>query len=365
MPTQTHPVEPEELMAYLDGELPRGDAALAAAHLEGCGDCQALAAEFANLTAHLQEWQVEAPVFACPEKPVADRRRLKPAMFWTAGVAACLVLAFVAAQFRPRGVPISAWSPSASRAVRMMNEPLNYIGRAPAPRAKFSRTEGPLIARSASLIMVVNNLDQARAAIDRIVQTHAGYVAHMDVIVPNDSARHLDATVNTPAAELDATIRELRPLGEVGSESRSGEEVTQQSVDLDARLANARNTEKRLTELLRERTGKLSDVLAVENQIDSTREEIERMEAERKNLDTRIAFATIDLHVSEFYKAALEGTRAPVLTRLRNAGIEGLQRVADSFIAAFTWLLSAGPVLLVWLAVLFFPARWAWRRFRR
>jgi uncharacterized protein DUF4349 len=48
-------------------------------------------------------------------------------------------------------------------------------------------------------------------------------------------------------------------------------------VDIEARLANGRNTEKRLGEVLRNRTGKVSDVLEVEREIARVREEIERL----------------------------------------------------------------------------------------
>jgi hypothetical protein len=356
MPAQTHPLEPEELMAYLDGELSPERAARAATHLEECRECQSLSTTFHTVSARMAEWRVEAPEFALPAKPVVERRWLKPLGWSVTAAAAGLMLFSLAMKRTQTRTMSSAALPLAER--KML-----------APRGVFDYSHAdnlpPLIAHSASLVIVVDNLDQARAAIDRILQRHNGYIAHLNVTAPRDSARNLDASLRTPTGELDATIYELRLLGKVGSESRTGEEVTQQSIDLDARLANARNTEQRLTELLRQRTGKLSDVLAVENQIDSTREEIERLEAERKNLDKRLTFATIDVHISEVYKAAIDGARAPVLTRLGNAGIEGLERVADSFIAACTWLLSAGPFLLVWFAVLFFPARWAWRRFKR
>jgi DNA repair exonuclease SbcCD ATPase subunit len=99
------------------------------------------------------------------------------------------------------------------------------------------------------------------------------------------------ATLRVPADQLDAAATELKSLGRAESESQSGEEVTQQCVELDARLTNANNTEQRLTDLLRQRTGKLADALAVEKQIDQIREKIERMEAENKSLGKRIDFA--------------------------------------------------------------------------
>jgi len=154
-------------------------------------------------------------------------------------------------------------------------------------------------------------------------------------------------------------------LGRVESESQSGEEVTEQYVDLEARLTNARNTELRLTDLLRQRTGKLSDVLAVEKSIDEVRGSIERMEAEKKNLGNRVDFATLTLRVTEDYKAQMQVLPTSLLTRFQNAAVDGYRGMVDGVAAVLLTLLSYGPSLLLWAALLFFPVRAAWRRLRR
>ena len=64
-------------------------------------------------------------------------------------------------------------------------------------------------------------------------------------------------------------------LGRVERESQSGEEVTRQHEDLVARLKNCRDTEQRLRQILQQRTGNLSDVLEVEEEIGRVRGEID------------------------------------------------------------------------------------------
>lgn len=61
MSTTKHPIEQEELMAYLDGELPADQATGALSHLELCPECQALAADFRGISQDLMTWEVEAP----------------------------------------------------------------------------------------------------------------------------------------------------------------------------------------------------------------------------------------------------------------------------------------------------------------
>jgi hypothetical protein len=61
MSANRHPIEQEELMAYLDGELPTHRAAESLSHLELCAECQALAADFRGVSQELLTWEVESP----------------------------------------------------------------------------------------------------------------------------------------------------------------------------------------------------------------------------------------------------------------------------------------------------------------
>jgi len=117
-------------------------------------------------------------------------------------------------------------------------------------------------------------------------------------------------------------------------------------------------------EMLRSRTGKLQDVLKVELEIDRVRGEIEQMQAEKKELTKRVAFATLNTTVKEEYQAKLEATPPSTGSRFRNAAVDGYNTVVEGLIDVGLFLLSSGPSLLLWAAILFFPARWAWRKVR-
>jgi Domain of unknown function (DUF4349)/Putative zinc-finger len=348
MRTNLHPVAHEEVMAYLDGELTSDRAAEVSAHLVGCLECQAVASDLRGLSDRLCEWTVEAPEILPPHGKVRKEApsRKWPKLLWPAVALAGAALLAVLIVPRPQRVQLMATRRSA------------LFDRAVAGE------HGPLIARSSSLVLRPHDFDHVREAIDQILLNHRGYIAQMTVNAPQGAARSMEGTLRVPSGDLDATLASLGKLGAVLSENRTGEEVTKESMDLDARLNNARNTEQRLTALLKDRTGKLSDVLAVEEKIDAVRLEIERLEVERKALDTRVDFATIDLHVSEEYKAQLEGVRVPVLTRLRKAAVDGISAVSSSLILATSFLLWAGPICIIWVAILFLPVRFAWRRLR-
>src|SRR6476646_10822757 len=61
-----HPIELEELMAYLDDELDGERAAVAAEHLERCAECRKAAEDFRGVTRALVVWKVEDSTVEMP-----------------------------------------------------------------------------------------------------------------------------------------------------------------------------------------------------------------------------------------------------------------------------------------------------------
>jgi hypothetical protein len=235
----------------------------------------------------------------------------------------------------------------------------------PPPVPGTSASTAPMIARTASLSLVVKDFASVEAAVKAVVSRHSGYIGELNTSTPPDAAKTLSATLRVPSAQLEPALAELKQLGSADQESQGGEEVTKQYVDLAARLKNSRATEERLLSVLRNNTGKVKDVLEVENEISRVRGEIEGMEADQRALQSRIDFATITLSVTEEYKASLNSAPSSTATRLHNAFVTGYHSVVENVIGLLAWLLEAGPTLLLWAALLFFPVRWAWRRVRR
>ena len=434
---QNHPIEQEELMAYLDGELSTDRAAAAVAHLERCSECQRVAAVLREVSQDLMAWEVgssssriEAGISSALEsregaeatsvggqtgRGVSRIRRFAP---WALGFAVVGFLVVVGLSVRSnqssrtfQSVASSVSAPIAGRAPQ--NEqtfdrleqfsklqappaaPLaagsNRPARGPADHAQSSLSSlqlkvdrgnalyreeldagdsavppanGPMIVRTAGMTLTTKDFDQARAGLDDILKRHHGYIGELNVNTPVGVGRTLTATLRVPADQLDVTLAELRKLGRVEVESQSGQEITAQYRDLEARLSNGRNTERRLTELLQQRTGKLSDVLAVETELSRVRGEVESMESQRKSLANQVDFATLSATVNEDYKAQLQVVPPSTSTQFRNAAVEGYRSMVDGIVGVAVFLFSYGPSLLFWGALLFFPVRFFWRKVR-
>ena len=224
---------------------------------------------------------------------------------------------------------------------------------------------GPMIARTVSLSIVVKNFAASRSSLDAILARHHGYSAQLDVSTPENAPRSLHTSLRIPAPELSSAVGDLKALGRVENESQAGEDVTRQHVDLAIRLKNARETEQRFRSILQQHTGNVVEVLQVEENIARVRGDIERMEAEQTTLEHRVDFATIDLQITEEYKAQLNPPGASVSTRFHNAFVAGYQNAAETVLGIVLSLEEYGPSLLIWLLILVLPAGFLARRYRR
>jgi chromosome segregation ATPase len=222
-----------------------------------------------------------------------------------------------------------------------------------------------MIARTVSLTIVVKDFRAARSKLDAILAHYQGYAAQLTVNTPENAPRNFQASIRIPAPFLSAATNDLRALGRVENESQSGEEVTQQHADLVARLKTARDTEDRLRAILQQRTGKIEDVLQVEEEIARVRGEIESMEAEQKGLEHRVDFASIDLQLTEEYKAQLNPPSNSASTRMHNAFVAGYRNAANLLFGIVLFFTEYGPTLLIVAAILGVPVFFLWRRYRR
>jgi hypothetical protein len=363
-----HAMEPEEIMAYLDGELTPARAAEAMAHLDRCPECQRLAADLRQVSQGLNTWQVEAPNLPAPrmDLPKPARHSLRPSLpawAWALSAAILILAAATLPNLSRRNNPVMRIA-AVETSPRFQPAPPAPPAE-PQPADQIAAPSGPMIERTAQLTLTTHDFDQLRASVDAILARHRGYLADLTVNAPESAGRSMNASLRIPAPELDSALTELKQLGRVETESQNGRDVSKEYIDLAARLANARNTAQRLTQLLAQRTGQLSGVLAVETELGRVQGEIERMEAERKNTESQVAYAALQLSVGEYYKAQLRIAPDSTLNRFRNAAVAGYRSMTDGLIEVALWAVAWAPAVLLWTALLFFPVRAIWRRARR
>ncbi len=157
-----------------------------------------------------------------------------------------------------------------------------------------------MIVRTATLRLIVKDAPNALDAVKRVVAAQQGYIATSRTW-KEDGEPSSHVTIRVPSEKLEQTLRELRALAlDVDSESLSGEDVTEEYVDLQASLRNEQAYERELLELLtetRQRTGRADDLLAVYNRVSEVRGRIEKMQGRIQYLEKTTSMATINLEL--------------------------------------------------------------------
>ncbi len=156
-----------------------------------------------------------------------------------------------------------------------------------------------LIVRTGQASIEVDSLGRSMSELRRIVQRVGGFVADASVQSGRNQVRSATLEVKVPASRFDELTEELEPLGRLQFVNVGAEDVSEEFVDLTARVENGRRLEDRLVELLRTRTGKLQDVLSVERELARVREEIERMEGRLRFLKTSAQLSTLSVSLFE------------------------------------------------------------------
>ena len=199
-----------------------------------------------------------------------------------------------------------ALSPAAAQATKVSvagytaNEDANAPGSALPGGALFPETLTPsMIIRTGTASIEVDSLRIGIARVRQLAIRVGGFVANTSIQAGVEQGKNALIEIRLPSSRFDDAIAGLEPIGKLEVVNVSAEDVGEEYVDVQARVANARRLEQRLIEVLATRTGKLSDILNVEREIARVREEIERMEGRMRYLRTRTAISTLTITVHE------------------------------------------------------------------
>lgn len=216
--------------------------------------------------------------------------------------------------------------------------------------------------RTAHMVVEVGKVALAAEQAKGVIVKIGGFVADSRAFEDDAGRRSISLTVRIPEDRLDQAMAAMRNLGRIKNEEISGEDVTEQYIDLEARLSNAKRLEARMVDLLGKSSNRLKDILEVEKELGRIREEIERMEGRKRFLDNRTNLATLDITFTQ-----PPGWGRGIFDPLRGAAQRALGALTTSLallvIVIFAGLPWIGLLLLMsWLALRFL--RWWLKRKR-
>jgi hypothetical protein len=218
------------------------------------------------------------------------------------------------------------------------------------------------IVRTASLTVQVKNvpkaLDEARTA----TEDAGGFVGEENTSRDDQGHESTRVVLRVPSEAYDKVLTDLQGSGELIRRTAQAEDVTDQVVDVNSRIASQRASVSRIRDLMN-RADQLSDVVTLEGELSSREADLEALLAEQASLKDRTSLATITLTLSE----------TPAKKAAKDDGPGFLDALAGGwhvFVVVLRWIvLALGAVLpfaaaaallvLVWLRVV---RRWLPRR---
>jgi hypothetical protein len=201
--------------------------------------------------------------------------------------------------------------------------------------------------------------DDVRDTVDRardIAAAEGGYAGRESV--REDSAT---LTLHIPSDRFDHALDGLSELADVLSREQSAEDVTEQVVDLDSRIATQRASVDRVRALLA-RAGTVDEIVRIEQEVTTREAELESLLQRRQALAGQVAMSTVTLRVGQ-----TDAPPPPPVQMEQGGFLTGLTDGWGAFLDASTVTLRVVGALLPFLVVLGVPAvlavRW-WRRRR-
>jgi hypothetical protein len=224
------------------------------------------------------------------------------------------------------------------------------------------------VIRNATLTLEVENPADAQAMLTSVAESHGGFVVSSEFKRTETAGQASPVTAVTvvlrvPSSQFGLALGEIHGIGgRVKEEKTTGQDVTEEYIDLEAHLRAKRALEAQFLEIMKQ-AHKISDALEVQSQLSEVRADIERTEGRRRFLENQSALSTITVTVQ---------TPAPLIATTRGGFRDSLAEAfgdcVDTGAAIITGLIRIiGVMIPVTLLILLpggFLLRLLLRRFR-
>ena len=219
-----------------------------------------------------------------------------------------------------------------------------------APNQQPVPIQGPQVIKQASLTVSVasGSFDSKLAAVRALVEGEQGFISGTEAAANPDTDQRIRTGIVTfmvPSDKFDDAIDQLSKLGTVQNEHISGQDVSAQYVDLQARLANEEAQRDAMLVLLK-RAQSISDIITIQTQLGQITQQIEELKGQIQYLDHNTSFSTISVSIVE------AGAPAGQPTQRDSWGfVTALSDGAHNFVATINYIVSGlgaiGPILIV------------------
>jgi hypothetical protein len=222
------------------------------------------------------------------------------------------------------------------------------------------------IIRNGKLIIETDKPAEGQIKLNSLAESFGGFVVTSDY-KQNDgrsaASETVTVTLRIPATQFDEVISKIRAVGgRVLNENVTGQDVTEEFIDVEARIKTQKALEQQFLEIMK-RASKVEDALQVQSEIANVRTEIERLEGRKRFIENQAALSTITVVLQ---------TPAPIVSSnpqgfwhsTKEAFGDGIDLASGFVLGLIRFVIAAIPVVLFIGLPLYFICRYLWRQWR-
>jgi hypothetical protein len=225
------------------------------------------------------------------------------------------------------------------------------------------------IIRNADITIEVASTPQAQHSVTSIAEAHGGFVVtseskQRESVDPSQRSLDFKLVVRVPFDNFGVALDEIRKLASnVPEEKTTGEDVTEEFIDLEARIKTQKALELQFIEIMKQ-AKKVEDALEVQSQLADVRTEIEKLEGRKRFLENRSSLATITVNI-QAPKPVIATTPTGFRHNLSEATADGIELAAGLVLFFVRLAIVLAPVAILLGVPSVLIVRYALRRMRR
>jgi len=206
------------------------------------------------------------------------------------------------------------------------------------------------IIRNAEITMEVSSTTDTQHRVASIAETNGGFVVtseakQRDNVDPAQRTLDIKLVVRVPSPQFGVTFDEIKKLAtNTPQENVSGQDVTEEFIDLEARIKTQKALEQQFLEIMRQ-AYKVADALEVQRQIADVRTDIEKLEGRKRFLENRASLSTITVNM-QAPKPVIAVTSTGFGQNVREAVSDSVGMASDIVLFFVRFAILMIPILL-------------------
>jgi len=224
------------------------------------------------------------------------------------------------------------------------------------------------IIRNADITMEAASTTEVQYRVTEIAEAHRGFVITSEAkqrenLEPTKRTLDIKLVARVPSSEFGSALEEIKKLaGNIPEARITSEDVTEDFIDLEARIKTQKALELQFLEIMKQAT-KVADALEVQRQLAEVRTDIEKLEGRKRFLENRSSLSTITVNIQapKLVTVSTTGFRSS----LRDAASDGLDLASNMVVFFVRSVIVLAPVLVFIMLPAGLVFRYLMRRAKR